>query len=234
MSRLDRLYEKVATRVPPKMASRADLLRPSFRASWGGPLNGQAGRQQIVRDLAGAIAFDEVVETGTYRGASTEFFAHVVGTPVLTVEAAPRFYLYAAERLKTYPQVALEQGDSRAFLRRLASRNGQPTLMFYLDAHWEKDLPLREEVDLIAGRWGRAVVIIDDFEVPDDPGYTFDDYGPGKRLCADYLPSLPDWGLFYPSIPASQETGARRGCGVLVSPALLDAAKALSTLRLSA
>ena len=66
------------------------------------------------------------------------------------------------------------------------------------------------------------MVVVDDFEVPGDTGYTFDDYGPGKRLCVDYLPDVPGWGLFFPSLASAEETGGRRGCAVLVSPALLD------------
>jgi hypothetical protein len=44
-------------------------------------------------------------------------------------------------------------------------------LFFYLDAHWNEDLPLAEEIDLIFSRSPCAVVMIDDFEVPGDPGF---------------------------------------------------------------
>jgi len=232
--RLDRVYDRSITRVPPRLASRIDMARPSLRASWGGPLNGQSHRQQLIRDLARAIDFDEVVETGAYRGTSTEFFAHVFGKPVLTVEANPRFYDYAAWRLANYPSVTLERGDSRAFLRRLAGRGGNDrTTLFYLDAHWEEDLPLREEIDIVAGHWVHAVIVIDDFEVPGDSGYGYDDYGPGRRLSAEYLPDLPGWTVAYPSIASSDETGARRGCVILASPGLEPIIAALPSLRLT-
>lgn len=218
--------------VSPRLASRIDMARPSLRAPWGGPLNGQSHRQQIIRDLARAIDFDEVVETGTYRGTSTEFFAHVFGKPVHTVEANPRFYEYSVWRLANYPSVAVEQGDSRAFLRRLASRGGSDrTTLFYLDAHWEQDLPLREEVEIVAAHWGRAVIVIDDFEVPGDAGYGFDDYGPGKRLTAEYLPDLSGWTVAYPSAASRDETGVRRGCVILASPSLGPTVMGLPSLR---
>ena len=77
-----------------------------------------------------------------------------------------------------------------------------PTL-FYLDAHWEDRLPLREEAELAVGSFSKAVLMIDDFEVPGDPSYAFDDYGPGKRLCLDYLLSanLPPVSIYFPSTP---------------------------------
>jgi hypothetical protein len=34
-----------------------------------------------------------------------------------------------------------------------------------------------------------TVAMIDDFRVPGDEGYAYDDYGPGKALTADYLPT---------------------------------------------
>jgi hypothetical protein len=48
-----------------------------------------------------------------------------------------------------------------------------PTL-FYLDAHWEEYLPLRDELQLIYNNFPRAVVLVDDFKVDDDLGYGFD------------------------------------------------------------
>ena len=232
MSARERLYESVLTRLAPDKAAWLDLHRPSVRASWGwGPLNGQAGRRQIIRDLARTVEFDEVVETGTYRGNSTEFFAHVLGVPVHTVEGNPRFFHYATARLAPYPDITVESGDSRPFLRRLGGRAENRTTLFYLDAHWHHDLPLREEVEIITDLWQLGVMIIDDFEVPDDPGYTFDDYGPGKRLCVDYLPPTAGWRLFFPMLRAEQETGGRRGCAVLVSPGLFDQVTGLKCLR---
>jgi hypothetical protein len=96
------------------------------------------------------------------------------------------------------------------------------TPFIYLDAHWEEDLPLREELEIIREAWDRAIVMIDDFAVPGDPGYGYDDYGSGKALEQDYLPPMPGWSLCYPAVPSAEETGERRGCSVLLSPALAE------------
>jgi hypothetical protein len=60
--------------------------------------------------------------------------------------------------------------------------------------------------------------VIDDFEVPGDPGYGFDDYGPGRCLTAAILPEevMAGRSALYPSVPSAEETGARRGCVVIV------------------
>jgi predicted O-methyltransferase YrrM len=226
--------------MPPRLAARIDFLVPGFRTPEAGdaPLNGQVRRQQAIRQLVAAIPFDEVVETGTFRGASTEFFAALTGLPVYSAEGNPRFFEFARRRLAGWPSVHVDLADSRTMLRRLSQRVDidEKTALFYLDAHnWDKDLPLREEVTIVARGWRRAVVVIDDFRVPDDPGYAFDDYGPGKRLDASYLPmeDLAGWELLYPAAPAMTETGRRRGSVVLVCSELVKAVSGIPELRRS-
>jgi predicted O-methyltransferase YrrM len=230
-------YSKATELLPRDLAGRIDLLRPSFRGSWGGPLNGQQRRREIVRDLARMISFDRAIETGTFRGTSTEFFSAVIGAPVETVEANPRFFAYSSRRLAILPDVRVVLGDSRAFLQRVATRPGSAdeSVFIYLDAHWEDDPPLAQELQIITRGWTNAVVMIDDFQVPGDDGYAFDDYGAGRTLTENYLPAgdLVGWHLFYPSAPSSDETGARRGCSVLVSPALFEPVREVASLRLA-
>jgi hypothetical protein len=225
-------------------AGALDIALDSFRTR-SGPFNGQNARQQIIRDLVFSLRIEQFVETGTFRGITTEFLANLLGAPVFTVELQPRYFVVAKQRLAQYPWVTVELGDSRSFLRGLASKEElrERRTLFYLDAHWggsslleknapsERDLPLRDELSIIVEAWLNAVVVIDDFEVPDDPGYAFDDYGPGRRLSADYLPALPGWALLYPSVRPDKETGVRRGCGVLASPSMALKAATVPTLR---
>ncbi|GAA2064405.1 O-methyltransferase [Williamsia deligens] len=220
--RVDRVYEALATRISPSWAAAIDERRPHLGAAWGGPLNGQHHRREIVREIARTVHCDRVLETGTFRGTSTEFFSNVFGVPVDTVEVNPRYFHYSRRRLAVTPSITVTLGDSRQFLRTVA-RTSAPddTVFVYLDAHWLDDLPLAEELAIIDSEWTRAVVLIDDFEVPGDPGYAFDDYGGDKVLTAANLPaSVDDWSLFYPSLPSHAETGARRGCCLLTSPAI--------------
>jgi len=90
-------------------------------------------------------------------------------------------------------------------------------VFFYLDAHREDDLPLREELEIIFTYWQRPIVMIDDFQVPDSD-YAFDDYGPGKTLNLDYLqPVIAAYNIsvFFPAVDVAEETGVKRGCVVL-------------------
>jgi hypothetical protein len=126
-------------------------------------------------------------------------------------------------------EVACE--DSRQFLRDLAERpeSRHETAFFYLDAHGNSDLPLRDELLIVTRTWRNAVVMIDDFQVPGDPGYQFDDYGPGKALTLSYLPEMPGWRIYFPAARSTEEWGSR-GCVVLAAPAVAHAMGHIASL----
>ncbi len=185
---------------------------------WGGPLNGQRYRQGIFRDLVNAVAPEALIETGTFRGTTTLFMAGF-GLPVYTVETNPRHFAYSSLRFR-FAGVRVHQhlGDSRHFLRTLETSGELATTkpLLYLDAHWEEDLPLLEEVEIIFGAWPRAVVMVDDFQVP-GTDYGYDSYGPGRVLNLAYLQQLSSVQLtaFFPAVGPAEETGAKKGCVVL-------------------
>jgi len=140
--------------------------------------------------------------------------------PVYSVEKNKRYYAYSNERFKKHPKnITLYKQDSRFFLRSMAEKGFIPkkNIFFYLDAHWEKDLPLREEVEIIFSKWENAVVMVDDFQVP-GTDYFFDNYGEGRILNLDYLkPLISKFSLsvFFPKADAAEETGSKRGSVVL-------------------
>ena len=193
---------------------------PEARDSWGGPCNGQRARQSLVREIIGAIRPTRIIETGTYRGTTTAWLREVGQVPVITIENSRWFWGYSTYRFRADSNVSVRRGDSRKVLASL-TKNGRladtPTF-FYLDAHWEADLPLREELEIIFSACSRAVVMIDDFQVPGDPGYAYDDYGRGKALTLEYTRPVAerfDLAIFFPAAASAEETGARRGCVVL-------------------
>lgn len=216
-------YKKLTDALPPAVAAGFDWhFDRSLRAAFGGPFNGQARRIAMFRQISQALPLRAIVETGAYCGSTTEFLRAATNLPVHAVEIQPRSYYYSAIRFRNDAGVKLALGDSRRFLRRLAHDPKFPhdSVFFYLDAHWQDDVPLAEELELIAANWSDPVIMIDDFQVPDDQGYGFDSYRNGLSLTLDYLPlaKLSPLRLFWPGAAASEETGHRRGCVVLAPP----------------
>jgi len=194
------------------------LLTPELRRDLGGAFNGQDNRKRIFSDLINRVPFKAIVETGTYRGATSAFLCQS-GLPVYTVEINPRFFAFAALRLRRHrKRIQMHQGDSPGFLRELAKADGCPksNVFFYLDAHWREHLPLRDELEIIFNSWSNSVVMVDDFQVP-GADYGYDDYGPDRVLNISYLKPLSHLGIhcFFPSLDPKFETGMKRGCVVL-------------------
>src|SRR5262249_9729168 len=146
---------------------------PERGKAWGGPFNGQAGRRAIFDMIVSTIAPALILETGTYLGTTTELMAET-GITIISVEDNARNFGYARMRMRRFRNVELRLGDSRAeacraldFHRRVLQSR---PLFAYLDAHWNEHLPLAEELNVIFARCPNAVVMVDDFRVPNDPG----------------------------------------------------------------
>lgn len=165
-------------------------LNPSMRATLGA-FNGQILRMQIFHDLAKSDLIAEVLETGTHWGTTTEYMAWRVACPVRTTEISP--YFIEASRLRFAELSDLGAGwrsnvelfalDSREFLRTVLSHDLPPGKFSfgYLDAHCEYlgqtqvENPLLGEIDLIRAARQHCILMIDDFKIPDDAGYGFED-----------------------------------------------------------
>jgi hypothetical protein len=204
-------------------AGRLDyLLNRKSKDAWG-PLNGQRNRQQVYSEIMKQIRFQAIVETGTFLGTTTEYFAQC-GLPVYTVEIHPRAYGYASLRFrKRRHQIHAYEGDSPNFLNDLVRNPDFPksNVFFYLDAHVQDSsrfhkAPLVEELEIIFTNWTGAVVMIDDFQVP-GTDYGFDDWGPDKSLNLARFEPIKNLNLnsFFPTLDVKEETGARRGWVVL-------------------
>ncbi len=207
-------------------------LRPEKCDWWGGPFNGQYFRQNIFIDLYRSCEFDYIVETGTFCGTTTLFFAQNTGVPIYTTECSSRFYGYSRRRLRRLSKVRQHLADTRTFLHSL-SMPKDSRVFFYLDAHWEDDLPLAEETEFIVSSFSNFVIMIDDFAVAGDGGYKFDDYGPGKQLSLRDFPFHRDVRIscYFPSRPGCHESGSRKGSIVLASQSMGPFLDHLSCLR---
>lgn len=210
---------------------------PKYIGSDDAGFNGQQNRKKIFMDLIKTIKFDALIETGTWFGNTAGFMHKAAKLPVFTCELNRCYYLVAKTRLADLPAITLDMGDSRQFLKSLAGgRLSRQVLFFYLDAHWNEDLPLKYEIEIITSKWEEFVIMIDDFKVPGDDGYGFDNYGEGKSLTLETLAAqirTHALRVFFPSTHSSKETGAKRGCVVLARRgALSDRISRLGSLRL--
>lgn len=201
------------------LKGRADYAFRDHRKfyPWGFAMNGQTSRLEAVRQIIYAAEIDRIIETGTFRGTTTEWFAQF-GLPVETVETDERFFSFSKARLSKFSNVELHLDSSVSFLAdNLTRTNMNDRVLFYLDAHWENNLPLRDELQIIFANHTNSVIVIDDFNVLDDPGYNYDNYGPDKALTLDYVDrsNLPAHYAFYPATPSKQETGMKSGWIVL-------------------
>ena len=201
---------------------------------YGFAMNGQTSRLEAVREIIYDCQIKQIIETGTFRGTTTEWLAEF-GVPVISIEAHDSFYEFSKRRLAKFTNVSVQHANSADALKAILPTlpKTMPTLL-YLDAHCEMFLPLGEELRLICSHLEEFVVLIDDFEVLDDPGYAFDNYGPGKALTEGYLRANEAEHLhkFYPSIPSNNETGRRRGWIVLTcSDAISKRLEKISLLR---
>jgi predicted O-methyltransferase YrrM len=220
-------YERVGQGL--RTAGREKLAQLAFKAaaakekefsSWGDkPFNGQEKRSDLFRSLLRLIDFGAIVETGTFRGSTTLFLHECSGLDVYSCELSDRYFFYASERLAGFDGIHLCKGDSRTFLAQLGedARLTEKIVFFYLDAHWNADLPLVQELQLILQNFKSPIVMIDDFEVPHRDDYAFDDYGGNAILSLDILESVltADMSLFYPAWPPAQDSNPQRGFVIL-------------------
>lgn len=191
---------------------------PAYRHEHNAAFNGQHGRKRIFEELLNACRFTCVVETGTYLGETTGYLASMTGLPVYSCDRNANLNRLARLRLGSVPGVKLFNLDSREFLSRLAKMPEvrKEVCFLYLDAHWGKDVPLEEEIGIIASHWQEFVIMIDDFEVPGDAGYTHGDYGTLKSVGMPALCAAHGLCVYFPSIPSAQEGLGATGCALVV------------------
>jgi hypothetical protein len=217
-------------------AAAIDLTDAALQSCWGGPFNGQIARQDLVEKIIQVWSPDTVIETGTFRGVTTEWFAKCTLVPIYSCEKNKRFFLQSRQRLANFKNIHLVMQDSRDFIRDIANTEvSKKKVLFYLDAHWEQDLPLREEISIIFQSFEYPCVIVDDFKIPFDSGYSFDDYGPGKTLSLEILEGLlsPEIQVAFPSTASNLDTGACRGAVILMRKDSSDVIASTNMVRLA-
>lgn len=185
-------------------------------------MNGQFIKASIVINLLRELPFDYFVETGTNTGATSFLIASQCRQKVLTTEINPKFYYKARRNLFPYlilNKVRTSFKDSPSFLAETMKRGLIRNPFIYLDAHWEEELPLRDEINLILKGLTDFVIMIDDFSVPFDKGFRADPTY-GITLNFDYIRDIlvgKKLKVYFPGYSSQLETGSKCGWILLAS-----------------
>lgn len=175
------------------------------------PFNGQKNRKKILTPILEKFSPDVILETGTYLG-NTTLFLSTFAPYIKTCELNSLLYQNAQNKFKDFSKIEVFNLDSREFLRAQVPTLKTKKVFCYLDAHWYDDLPLQFELKLLR-TINDVIAVIDDFEVPGDPGLGYDRYGK-KKLNFDLISEeviKGSWKVQYPAGQSKTETGSKRG-----------------------
>ncbi|OGP76149.1 MAG: hypothetical protein A2Z40_05605 [Deltaproteobacteria bacterium RBG_19FT_COMBO_60_16] len=210
---------------------------PTFQPGEGGGFNGLAGRKRIFEEVLKKYRFSCIIETGTHNGETTGYLSVRSKLPVYSSEINKNMYLLARMRLKNISGIYLYHSDSRAFIKELSNNPEivQSEVFFYLDAHWGNDCPLVEEIEQIASRWEKFVIIVDDFQVPGDDGYGYDRYSAFRKMNISLIRSTMkkhELCAFFPTIPSAEESVQPKPRGFVLLTRDHEYADSLETISL--
>ncbi len=130
-----------------------------------------------------------LVETGTYRGHTTQEFSKMVPT-VFTIELNEKYYAEAVRGFAKFRNIISIRGSSHLEMKKIIEgfygKFVQPAL-FYLDAHWYKYNPLLDELKVIAN-YGlkNCLIAIHDFKVP-GKNFGFDKFSDGTEYTFEFI-----------------------------------------------
>ena len=113
---------------------------------------------------------DAIIETGTNGGDTAEYLAkQYPNLKILTCEKNPKYYKIANKRLEKYENLFCYKKDSAELIKETNEDFKFP--FYYLDAHWYKRWPLKEEIENIK----RGIVNVSDVKTHDER-YRWDEY----------------------------------------------------------
>lgn len=166
---------------PDGYTSIDDLINYSRRHRVLG-FNFETVRSYIFWKLHALNECTSFVETGTLYGNTTGYVHRAFKTPVFTSEISTTYHTVSKINLLWARGITQYLSDSPDFLRKVCDATviGERP-MFWLDAHWYENLPLAEELEVIGRQCESAVILIDDFYVPSEPGFRYDEY-PTARI----------------------------------------------------
>lgn len=137
---------------------------------------------------------DTIVETGTYKGWSTNVLAQTK-KKIITIEVNEELYNHAKKFNSEHENVTFYLGSSQKVIDDVIEAQSSNKILFFLDAHWGEYWPLLDELKVIHKKnINSPIIIIHDFFVPDENGkakFGYDKYG-DRILNYEYVKSHID------------------------------------------
>ncbi|MBI3589579.1 MAG: hypothetical protein HY093_04190 [Candidatus Liptonbacteria bacterium] len=195
-----------ATKHFPARAAR--FLTPPSLKKYGEPFHGDKKWQALV-EVFKNLPLTSCVETGTFLGDTTLYLSKIFpALSIYTIELSREYYRESARRFLSSKNIVLLKDSSPKALHKLIQTSclGNFPLVF-LDAHWYDYWPILDELNELQSL-PRAVIMIDDFEVPGKPWFEYDIYYEGKKILKNDLsfiePTLNDnYHILFPAYPPS-------------------------------
>jgi hypothetical protein len=143
------------------------------------------------KDSYDDFLFDTFIETGTYYGATSKWFAETFpDKETHTIENNFDNYQNALKTLSSTANVYCHFGDSIDLIKEVASIFPIQKPFFYLDAHWYNKWPLLNELDIISTLYkDNCCIMIDDFQTPYRP-FQYDKYDGRPNNLEYILPTM--------------------------------------------
>ncbi len=215
---LDHYYRDLINQVNDMETSIRVLVdSPKYIKNDSTGFNGVKSRKLVFSEMLEYYKFVNIIETGSYLGDTTGYLAQTTKQKVYSCEKNERLYSLAKLRLSEIKNIHLYNMDSREFLKHLCKQKNiiDSECFIYLDAHWGKDVPLREEIEIIASNFNKFIIMIDDFKVPFDSGYVHDNYGTLKYINMKNLNMEHKLVPYFPTARSSDEKTSPTGFVIL-------------------
>lgn len=153
----------------------------------------------IVLKLITDLKPKNIIETGTWKGDTTTWFATLFpDTPVYSTELIESSYDEAKVNCAKNPNITLSLGDSVSWLKSTMLDIIEDGLnFFYLDAHGFDLIPVPGECDTIS-KLDKYVVVLDDFQVK-EPYYFNPDWYNNIPICKEMIADTMGHTLYGPN-----------------------------------
>ena len=138
--------------------------------------------------LQDTFNLDTVIETGTSTGNTSAFFGFLFDE-VHTMEIDVPTFQKALKNLNPFRNVKVYYGNSPDILRQILPLKKENRVLFYLDAYFDDESPLIEELELIGKHFqDNCIVVINGFKIPDRKDSPFLHFN-GQPCAYDYIKS---------------------------------------------